>query len=388
VSVITKESNQSPVLRRWDLDHLAKTDAWQVLLAPRQDTERYFDRLCDLENGTCVLWQDLDRIPGASSDGSAKNRDLFISQCEEVERHLALIFHRLLQGERLRLFVNEHAVKPLDPFFVSEATQILQEHHLKDSSGGEILVEPFVMPHESKLPDGDAKAWAGDSRDWVARQGFYVYRQDRLLVAGSWLGFRGWRKDEHHKLARIRISLTNSSDEEWQIDVTKRKATPPEMLRESLHRIGQRTRDRAKRVYTFRGTRLTAGNPRDLKFVWEQVILHGQASYRINRDHPVVLALTASGNKKGEVDALLKLVEETLPTLLIAAGGPEYANPSLTPPVVSNQAGVKVMLLQAWNALRDSGLEHADAMIALAGWEPFNAHPALLAEVEANPPYP
>lgn len=157
VSLLTKESNERPVLRRWDLDHLAKTDAWQVLLAPRQGTERNFSRLSDLESGTCVLWQDLDRIPGASCDDSDKNRDLFISQCEEVERHLALIFHRLLQGERLRLFVNDHAVKPLDPFFVSEATQILQEHHLKDSSGGEILVEPFVMPHESKLPDGDAK---------------------------------------------------------------------------------------------------------------------------------------------------------------------------------------------------------------------------------------
>lgn len=388
VSVLTKESKENPVLRRWDLDHLARTDAWQVLLAPRQGAERNFSRLSDLESGTCVLWQDLDRISGASCDGSDKNRDLFISQCEEVERHLALIFHRLLQGERLRIFVNDHAIRPLDPFFVSEATQILQEHHLKDSSGGEILVEPFVMPHESKLPDGDAKAWAGDSRDWVARQGFYIYRQDRLLVAGSWLGFRGWRKDEHHKLARIRISLTNSSDEEWQIDVTKRKATPPEMLRESLQRIGQRTRERAKRVYTFRGTRLTSGNPMDLKFVWEQVILHGQASYSINRDHPLVRALTASESKKGEVNALLKLVEETLPTLLIAAGGPEYAKPSPTPQVVSNQSGVKVMLLQAWNALRDSGLDHADAMIALAGWEPFNAHLALLAEVEANPPYP
>ena len=170
--------------------------------------------------------------------------------------------------------------------------------------------------------------------------------------------------------------------------MTKRKATPPEMLRESLRRIGQRTRDRAKRVYTFRGTRLNSGNPRELKFVWEQVIRHGQASYRINRDHPLVLALTASENKKGEVDALLKLVEETLPTLLIAAGGPEYANPSPTPPVQNDQDGVKAMLLQAWYALRNSGLEHADAIAALAGWEPFNAHPALLAELEVNHPYP
>jgi Histidine kinase-, DNA gyrase B-, and HSP90-like ATPase len=383
VSVLTKKSNLNPVLRRWDLDHLAKTDAWQVLLEPRQGSENNFRRLSDLTSGTCVLWQDLDRVSGVSREGSDKNRDVFISQCEEVERHLALIFHRLLQGAHLQLFVNDHPIKPIDPFFVSDATQILQEHHLK----GGILVEPFVMPHESKLPDSEARAWAGDSRDWVARQGFYIYRQDRLLVAGSWLGFRGWRKDEHHKLARIRISLTNSSDEEWQIDVTKRKASPPEFLRESLQRIGQRTRDRAKRVYTFRGTRLTSGNPHELKFVWEQVIRHGQASYLINRNHPLVLALTASGNKIREVNALLKLVEETLPTLLIAAGGPEHEKSSQTPPVGSDQAGIKVMLLQAWNALRDSGLDHADAMICLAGWEPFNVHPALLAEVEANPPY-
>lgn len=389
VTVLTKESEGGPVQRRWDLDHLAETDAWQVLLSARQGTDHCFSRFGELKSGTCVLWQDLDRIPGAGPLGSEKNRDIFISQCEEVERHLGLIFHRLLQeSSRLRLFVNDHAVKPLDPFFVNEATQILQEHYLKDGSGGEILVEPFVMPHESKLPDSEAKAWAGDSRDWVARQGFYVYRQDRLLVAGSWLGFRGWRKDEHHKLARIRISLTNSSDEEWQIDVTKRKATPPEVLREPLRKIGQRTRDRAKRVYTFRGTRLTAGHPRELKFVWEQVIQHGQTSYRINRDHPLVLALTTSGNKMGDVEALLKLVEGALPTLLIAAGGPEDTNLPPTPLVENDQEGVKVMLRHAWHALRDSGIGHVDAIAALAGWEPFNAYPALLAEVETNPPYP
>jgi hypothetical protein len=389
VTILTKESEGRPVQRRWDLDHLAETDAWQVLLSARTGTENCFSRFGGLKNGTCVLWQDLDRIPGVGPQDTEKNRDIFISQCDEVERHLGLIFHRFIQeSSRLRLFVNDHEVKPLDPFFVNEATQILQEHYLKDSSGGEVLVEPFVMPHESKLPDSEAKAWAGDSRDWVARQGFYVYRQDRLLVAGSWLGFRGWRKDEHHKLARIRISLTNSSDEEWQIDVTKRKATPPEILREPLRKIGQRTRDRAKRVYTFRGTRLTQGHARELKFVWEQVIRHGQISYRINREHPLVLALTESGGKKREVDALLKLVEESLPTLLIAAGGPEDASLPPTPRVENDQEEVKVMLHHAWHALRNSGLCHFDAIAALAQWEPFNAYPALLAEVETNPPYP
>lgn len=253
VTVCTKEQGGEVVVRRWDLEHLAKTDAWQVLLTARQESEDRFQRFSALTSGTCVLWQDLDRIPGTTQKMTEKDRNSFLAQCEIVENHLALIFHRLLQQPKiLRLYVNDRQVEPVDPFFISDATQILQEHRLIDGSGGGVLVEPFVMPHESKLPDGDARAWAGDSRDWTSRQGFYVYRQDRLLVAGSWLGFRGWRKDEHYKLARIRISLTNSSDEKWQIDVTKRKATPPEAILEQLRRIGERTRESQKGLYLSR----------------------------------------------------------------------------------------------------------------------------------------
>ena len=208
-----------------------------------------------------------------------------------------------------------------------------------------------------------------------------------MLVAGSWLGFRGWRKDEHHKLARIRISLTNTSDAEWQIDVTKRKAVPPEALRESLRKIGKKTRERAKRVYTFRGTRLSRSNPQDLKYVWDQIVLHGRTSYRINRDHPLVAELISKGKLKAEVEALLKLVEETLPTLLIAAGGPENSTVPVSPPEIQDSTRVKVMLLQAWHALREKGFGHGEALAALAGWEPFHAHPALIEELEANPPY-
>lgn len=389
VTVVTKEHGGNSVIRRWDLQHLAKTDAWQVLLSAREDSEIRLERFSNLQSGTCVLWQDLDRIPGVTGQAPEKNRNLFLSQCEIVESHLALVFHKLLQQQsRFRLFVNDHPVSPIDPFFISEATQILQEHQLPDGSGGEVLVEPFVMPHESKLPDSEARAWAGDSRDWVSRQGFYVYRQDRLLVAGSWLGFRGWRKDEHHKLARIRISLTNNSDDKWQIDVTKRKATPPEAIREQLRRIGERTRERAKRVYTFRGARLTSAYQRQTKFVWEQIVLHGEVSYRINREHPLIAGLAESGNRKAEVEAVLKLIEETIPTLLIAAGGPEGTASKKPQQDSAGLSAVRGMLLQAWHALRDSGLSHHDAMKALGEWEPFDAHPELIAELQTTPPYP
>jgi len=117
-----------------------------------------------------------------------------------------------------------------------------------------ILVKAFILPHRSKLSKSQHDDAAGP-RGWLAHQGFYVYRRDRLLVAGDWLF--GWTKDEHLKLARIAVELPNSLDYDWQIDVTKSRATPPAALRESLLNIAERTRDEAKRVFTHRGAKLT-----------------------------------------------------------------------------------------------------------------------------------
>jgi hypothetical protein len=253
VTVISKTNGGEESVMRWDLDHLSDKDAWHVLLSTRDGAMTDRVGLKKLKSGTLVLLQDLDRVSGIPSKDAAGNKESFMRQCEEVEEYLALVFHRIIEARKgVQILVNDRGIKPVDPFFVVEATQILQSHKLRDSNGATVMVEPFVMPHESKVTDRLAREKAGDSRDWVAKQGFYIYRQDRLLVAGSWLGFRGWRKDEHHKLARIRISITNQSDDLWQIDVTKRKAKPPEQFKEALRKIGETTRERAKRVYTFR----------------------------------------------------------------------------------------------------------------------------------------
>jgi hypothetical protein len=386
VTVCTKEAGEPPFLRRWDLDHLAKADAWQVLLDARSDSAHHFKRLNQLSSGTCILWQHMDRVMRGLERGEEKHRDTFIARCVEVERHLALVFHRLLeQPSRLRLFINEHSVQPFDPFFIGEATQQLQEHYLQSASGL-VHVEPFIMPHESKLVDADECKLAGDPKDWTARQGFYIYRQDRLLVPSSWLGYREWRKDERHKLARIRISLPNTSDEDWQLDVTKSKARPPEVLREKLRSIGETTRARALRVMSFRGERISTPGARRVRHVWDQFIQHGRTSYRINRDHPTVASLLSDRAQKPAIDALLKLIEESIPVALIAYQSqeePKKPAPSPTEPEVQS---MRAMIRQAWYNLRSKGLCSSDALALLANWQPFDQHPALLQELRDNPP--
>ena len=73
----------------------------------------------------------------------------------------------------------------------------------------EVRVTPYVLPHHSRLTTAQHSAAGGPGgRD--AQQGFYVYRNRRLLLPGDWLGLE-FRKEEHYKLARIRVDLSNSS---------------------------------------------------------------------------------------------------------------------------------------------------------------------------------
>ena len=58
---------------------------------------------------------------------------------------------------------------------------------------------------------------------------------------GDWLGLE-FQKEEHYKLARIQVDLSNASDDEWDIDVRKSRARPPLRLRDDLLRIARATR--------------------------------------------------------------------------------------------------------------------------------------------------
>ena len=44
------------------------------------------------------------------------------------------------------------------------------------------------------------------TKGWNAQQGFYIYRNRRMIVAGGYLNF-DLKAEEHYKLARIKLIL-------------------------------------------------------------------------------------------------------------------------------------------------------------------------------------
>lgn len=201
--------------------------------------------------------------------------------------HLSLVFHRFL-GARphpLSIALNLNPLRALDPFLTShKATMPLSEEDFI-VEGECVRVTPYILPHLSKLSASDLQV-AGGEEGLRRNQGFYVYRNQRLITWGSW--FRLVRQEELTKLARVQVDTTNRLDHLWRLDVKKSVAYPPEVLRNGFRQIISRITDSSRRVYTFRGRR--TGNDKIIH-AWDRNEVRGGFTYNVNRDHPAVAAV-------------------------------------------------------------------------------------------------
>ena len=233
---------------------------------------------------------------------------------------------------------------------------------------------PYVLPHISKLTSEKHDNAAG-IRGWNLHQGFYVYRNERLLVPGDWLGLP-FAKEEHFKLARIQLDIPNSMDHEWEIDVTKSKARPPDALRKELKYIADVTRRRASEVYRHRGKVLARKAAQDFVFVWQQISRRGKFFYHINREHPLVRQAMNADRKN--VELLLRMVEETVPVPLLAITNSEHPDKHRLPFEDSLCEGVSALLRRVYDAMLESKIPRATAMERLRVMEPFDRYPELV----------
>jgi hypothetical protein len=291
-----------------------------------------------------------------------------------------MVFHRFLEEPgRLKILIGSESVKPWDPFMKGEkALQMLGEETLEHASQ-RVTVRPYVLPHVSNLTVEAHRRGAGP-RGWADQQGFYVYRNRRLLVAGSWLRL-GFVKEEHHKLARIQLDFPNELDFAWDINVRKSRAVPPDALRSDLKRIAKKTRGVATSIYRHRGASIQREHERQV-FLWHKKVKHGKVFYEINRDHPAVANLLKKAGAHGiksDVVQFLRVVEDTIPVPLILIDGSEQPDSIGDPVAKKAPPEIQQYFRSLYKALCDAGQAPQDAFEHLAAAEPFYRYPEMLA---------
>lgn len=379
LTVMTREAGSALAVRRWDLDYLSTVRSGEWRLLKGQSLLEPEDRklLDSRKSGTVLFWDRLDTLVGDVDEDDDVAQRHFRERAEAVRDHLAMVFHRFLRGRNsVEIHLNGRSIQPWDPFLEdSGASEPLPSETL--GMGPErIEVKGFILPHHSRI-SAEAHASAAGYNGWNAHQGFYIYRNRRLLVAGDWLGL-GMQKEEHFKLARIRIDLPNSTDLSWQIDVKKSLAHPPAALRKDLKRIARAARSRASSIYRHRGKLVQRTLGDGGAFLWKHLTKHGKTFYKINRDHPLVARILADADNKKPIRALMSLIEQTVPAPLIVINNAE-APDSLAQPFEGASAELRAAMEVVFAALVSSGRSPYDAGDELIRMEPFDAYPEIVA---------
>ncbi len=380
VTVQSTPPDGKPSVRCWDLDYVNETGEWRLLKDGALSLPRRTKAPAKCR--TTVFWEKLDRIVGEDEQDDAAAQQRFLKLIDEVEQHLAMVFHRFMVGPNpLRIYINgcdkDHLVKPWSPFLEDHpATQQLQTERIP-FTGTTVTVTPFVLPHHDKMTAELFKC-AGGRRGWNAQQGFYVYRNKRLLVAGDWLNL-GYHKEEHYKLARIQVDIPNSTDGEWSIDVKKSHAHPPPPIRHDLKRIADLTRKRAVEVYRHRGKTLARSASQPHVFAWKPVKRGNKNFYAINREHPLVRrALDVPDEHRQAVKALLTLLEETVPVEQIWVDKADKPDDHGKPFEGAKEKDLIEVLNQLYIVLRNSGFSAAEARRRIMAMDPFGNYPEMV----------
>lgn len=276
----------------------------------------YVTALLSRPGGTVVIWDRIDELSGLAG----LTKEIFYLRLEEIRAHLGMVFHRFISGDarRLSITLNGRPIKGWDPFQTAHTTTIELPSERIRYAGASFNVKPYILPHRDRFTNDAEYEAAGGPGGWAARQGFYVYRGKRLLVAGSWLGLgnvRTWTRDEASRLARIQVDLPMELDRDWRIDVRKSQARPPGVLRARLMSIAGRCREEAREVFAFRGRGVRVqGEQHSIPPVWIATQGAKGSQYRINRDHPLIVEYQKAKIDGGRgLDAILSIIERNVP---------------------------------------------------------------------------
>jgi hypothetical protein len=314
LSVLTKQ-NGVYYERCWDLDHVSKTNEWELF---RNIPEGVKQKLGEIEedNGTIICIDKLDRFMGTNT-AKVIHENSFYTKVRRIHHHLALTFHSIIEKRNIKLFINDNLILPWDPFLISHPSTTEGELQVLRINGHKIKVKYYILPHAAHLTEQEYKE-AGGEKGWRDHQGFYIYRENRLLYNGDWLGM--FQKDVSSQLARIRIDLPNSSDADWQVDIKKSSVIPPEDAKNRLHSIAKYARRISRDIFYFRNQ--GAGNSNNFKGslnTWEQSGNEDGQQYILNRNHPILSEVFNSidGHTSRLLNLYLKFVQLGSPSNII-----------------------------------------------------------------------
>ncbi|SFO86461.1 Histidine kinase-, DNA gyrase B-, and HSP90-like ATPase [Chitinophaga sp. YR627] len=370
LTVKTRDKSGKEFIRCWDLDLVAKEKDWVLLrTCADKNSENNIGKFAEPGSGTIILWEKLDRL--VESLDSNADKEHFYRKFDNVRKHLGLVFHRYIESSAISISILGNELEPINPFNISKkfpSTELAEEQLSINEQ--HIQIQPYILPHESKLLDRDHKN-VEIIRGWTEHQGIFLYRNKRLISDGTWLDL-DFKKKDSQRLCRIRIDIPNTLDQEWQIDVKKASAKIPDIIRKRVKNICLTSIDKAIKVYTHRGAYIRRkGEKKEITYLWMAKQKQGKKYYELNKAHPIYQLINEYLDENAYVfNDYMKLIGETLPVNIIVS---DFADPSTVMKdfFEDSKDDLKKIYQNMLNALTDAGIPEIEAREKVNGLECF-----------------
>ena len=297
LTVVTRAADGgTPQAATWDLDFVQERNEW--LLQRPDPTPEQVELLNEAAAGgagTLVIWSKVDRLMNEYSNPTGRAaQNALARRVEEFRTSLALTYLRFLRGDpphqKVRIMLNDEEVEPWDPFGEDFGAEVLLDQEfpveIRDADAttknASFRLRAFALPPRSEL----TKEQQDRARILTANQGFYVFREGRLLAHGTWLGLRS--VEPHFNLSRIEFSFDHQLDDAFQIDIKKSRIQLQRDLQESLRRFVQPAIAEAETRYRKNQRTVAVTTQGDIHTTTNKII--GQ-----NRDRLVTATVTPDG---------------------------------------------------------------------------------------------
>ena len=365
LTVLTKKDRQTSCAV-WDLDTVVEKNDWYVEFPVDFAVVPWNGQLHD--NGTLVVWEKLDRLLETPSGLDKQN---LIREIDQTATHIEFVFHRFLAGQvpkrtRVKFLLNGRELQPFDPFHSNHIATQIDPREIFQFKGEKIRIQTYTLPHHSKVTELEWEKLGGPEGH-VKNQGFYLYRNYRLIMHGTWFGLA--RQSELTKLARVQIDISNRLDAYWKIDVKKASAQLPPAVRSRLKQLIERISGTSKRIYVKKGTKLATKSNLP---VWERIQDKGQIRYQLRVEHPAFGHFVKNLNSEDSqiFSNLLELISSTLPvdTLFADLGdSPESVNQ-----IIHDSDKFAGLVKLTYLGLKENGTSSSDALTMMSVAQPFN----------------
>ena len=295
---------------QWDVDYIVETKQWLLKVLDVKDIGGVAEELLDKikPHGTIVIWNEIDRLEAIDEGDRFGINEILVN----LKEHLSLVYHKYL-SERftdnpISLRLNNSSILPFDPFLSDNLYTVHQPTEKISHGESSITVQTHILPHYSKLSKSEEKHLREKS-NLLENQGLYIYRNNRLVVWGSWFGLA--RKSETTKLARVEINFDNTTDHLWDIDIKKSTVNLPRIITDRLKEVIERIKYSSGRVVKSRVIKPTFNEDKP----WIRMKDRESVFYKVNREYTLYTEFEKqlSAEQKQQFKTIIDIVESSLP---------------------------------------------------------------------------